>query len=89
MFYNNDTSLMSSIFQRITEKYVTVRPMHNRPYTYRKGIKMTIRFTTVEGLYKILEVTEVEIDPISNADMQSINGQRLIVKERTDNGRKG
>lgn len=43
---------------------------------------MTIRYVTLEGSYKIVEVTEVEIDPITNADMQSINGKRLLVKER-------
>lgn len=50
---------------------------------------MTIRFVTVEGTYKIVEVTEVEIDPITNADMQSIKGQRLLIKERGTNGREG
>ena len=78
MFYNNDTSLMSSIFQRITEKYVTVRPMHNRPYTYRKDRKMTIRFVTVEGQYKILEVTEVEVDPITSTNIDVHSGKMMI-----------
>lgn len=42
---------------------------------------MTIRYVTVEGLYKIIEVTEVEVDPITNADMTSRNG-KLLVRER-------
>lgn len=43
---------------------------------------MTIRYVTVEGMYKIVEVIEVEVEPITNADMQSIKGQRLLIKER-------
>lgn len=39
---------------------------------------MTIRFTTVEGSYKILEVTDVEIEPIVNTNIESHNGKMLI-----------
>ena len=49
---------------------------------------MTIRFTTVEGAYKILEVKDVEVE-ISNADIQSLNGKKLIIKERGIDGREG
>lgn len=56
-------------------------PNNCPPMTYRKGEGMTIRYVTLEGSYKIVEVTEVEIEPISNADMQSIKGRRLLIKE--------
>ena len=39
---------------------------------------MTIRFTTVEGSYKILEVTDVEIEPITNANIESHNCKMFI-----------
>lgn len=39
---------------------------------------MTIRFTTVEGSYKILEVTDVEIEPITNSNIESHNGKMII-----------
>ena len=45
---------------------------------------MTIRYVTTEGAYKIIEVTEVEVDPISNADIQSIGGKKMLIKERND-----
>ena len=44
---------------------------------------MTIRFVTVEGQYKIIEVTEVEVEPITNSDMTSHNG-KLLIKERAN-----
>ena len=45
---------------------------------------MTIRFTTVEGNYKILEVTDLEVE-IAGADMQTLRGGTwLRVRERGD-----
>lgn len=49
---------------------------------------MTIRFVTVEGQYKILEVTEVEVEPITNTDMTAHDG-KLMIRERGNDGREG
>lgn len=49
----------------------------------RKEQTMTIRYVTVEGSYKIIEVTEVEIEPVTNTNINVHNGKMMIreVKE--------
>lgn len=39
---------------------------------------MTIRYVTVEGNYKIIEVTEVEIEPVTNASINVRDGKMMI-----------
>lgn len=41
---------------------------------------MTIRYTTVEGTYKIVEVTEVEIEPITSTNMET-DGKKMFIQE--------
>lgn len=44
----------------------------------RKEQTMTIRYVTVEGSYKIIEVTEVEIEPVTNTNINVHNGKMMI-----------
>lgn len=39
---------------------------------------MTIRFVTVEGNYKILEVTEIEIENVIDASINVRDGKMMI-----------
>lgn len=45
---------------------------------------MTIRYVTVEGNYKIIEVTEVEIEPVTNTNINVHNGKMMIKEVKNE-----
>lgn len=49
----------------------------------QKGRDMTVRVITTTGEFKILECEDVEVDPITNADM-TVKGGVLHIRDRRE-----